>query len=264
MSNIITTKELFNDCYLLFGPNFGLSIEYLKNLMPSNLKTAYRKKAFETHPDRAKVLGVSDDEMEEDFKRVTLAYERLNSFINGSKDFAIKDGKPTRRHTRANHRKHAETTNNNKDRQRKVNKQWTVSNHFYKGTIPERKLLIVQYLYYSGLISWKTFFDAIYWQRRQRPLIGQIAQEWGMLTPEEIKKILKERNYKERFAEYAWNNGYITRFQHLAIVGKQRILQRPIGEYFTQHEIFSVNEMDKMIEQLKTHNSELEVITSSF
>lgn len=255
MSNIITTRELFNDCYLLFGPNVGLPVGFLKNLLASELKTAYRKKALETHPDRAKVIGVDENETEELFKRVTLAYERLNSFINGSKDFDIVDGKPTRRNTKTNHRKYTKTTHN-KNKQGNRDKQWTVSDHFYKGFVPNRKLLIVQYLYYSGQISWRAFFDAIYWQRKQRPLIGQIAQGWGILTPEEIRKILKERNYKDRFAEYAWHNGYITRFQFMALIGKQKMLQRPIGEYFTQHGILSIEEVNKVLENLKIHNNE--------
>lgn len=261
MANIITTRELFNDCYLLFGPNYGLSMDYLKKLLPSELKSAYRKKALQTHPDRAKVLGITVTEMEVDFKKVTLAYERLFSFVNGAKEFAIVDGKPTRGHSGTNGMKNNQW---NKNSQWSKNNQWskdkqkaTDTDHFYKGFIPERQLLIVQYLYYTGAISWKTFFDAIFWQRNQRPLVGQIAREWGILTPDEISEILCQRGYKERFVEYARDNGYITHFQFLAIMGKQKKLQRPIGEYFTQNGIFTDREINKIVENLRIHNSDL-------
>ena len=99
------------------------------------------------------------------------------------------------------------------------------SDRFYSGNVPKRELLIGQFLYYSGLISWKTLFDAVCWQRKQRPAIGKIALDWGILSPDNIKRILTERNYKEQFGDYALRNGLISHFKHLAIVGRQKKLQ---------------------------------------
>ncbi len=128
------------------------------------------------------------------------------------------------------------------------------SGRFYSGNVPKRELLIGQFLYYSGLISWKTLFDAVYWQRKRRPVIGKIALDWGILSPDNIKRILTERNYKEQFGDYALRNGFITHFEHLAIVGRQKKLQPPIGEYFIKQGILAHMELKRMIESLKTHN----------
>jgi len=43
------------------------------------------------------------------------------------------------------------------------------SDHFYFGPMPKFKLLIGQYRYYSGRISWKVLIDAIAWQKSSGP-----------------------------------------------------------------------------------------------
>jgi hypothetical protein len=135
-----------------------------------------------------------------------------------------------------------------------LKRQPTVLDRYFKGIVPKRELLIGQFLYYSGLISWNTLNQAIIWQRRQRPIIGKIAQDWGILSAEDVQRILKERNYKDHFGEYAHRNGYITKFQHLAIVGKQKNMQPPIGRYFIQQGLLGNYDIKKMTENLKIHN----------
>ncbi len=237
--NLSRTK-LFNDYYLLFGLNAWDSIDYLRTLLPSELKFAYRKKAFETHPDRAKSLGKVQAEMDERFREVATAYERLSSFIQSNKVSVPNDRISTKKNTNK--------TATTQKREKKA------SDHFYKGYIPKRKLLIGQFLYYSGIITWRTLFKAINWQRRQRPLIGQIARDWGMLSRDDIKNILKERNHKEYFGEYAKRKGYITHFEFLALLGKQHMLQRPIGEYFIKQGFLSSKDMGNIVERLRIHN----------
>ncbi len=53
------------------------SIDFLNYLQTGDLKTAYRKRALETHPDRALALGVHEGIMNEKFKEVKVAYEML-------------------------------------------------------------------------------------------------------------------------------------------------------------------------------------------
>ncbi len=132
--------------------------------------------------------------------------------------------------------------------------QSRVSDRYFTGIMPRRELLIGQFLYYSGLISWNTLNQAIVWQRRQRPVIGKIAQDWGILSAENIRRILKERSCKDHFGEYAHRNGYITKFQHLAIVGKQKQMQPPIGQYFIQQGFLENYDIKKMAENLRIHN----------
>lgn len=287
MSLIITEKELLNDCSLLFGHVNGYAFDYLNNLQTTEIKAAFRKRAFESHPDRAKVLGEAEIDMDKRFKEVLLAYERLNSFKQGDIRYIKNTGTSTRKKyknrptkpvyktakktsEKASKKSSGKAPENayektSEKRHKKAHEKTSerpehrkgVTDHFYKGYVPNRKLLIAQFLYYSGQISWRTLFDAICWQRKQRPPIGRIAMDWGILTLEDTKRILTGRSNKEKFAEYAWKNGYITYFELLAMVGKQRSLQRPIGEYFTQNEILCSEEIEEMVEKLKGHNIEI-------
>ncbi|MEI6127562.1 MAG: J domain-containing protein, partial [Pseudomonadota bacterium] len=76
-----TPVELYNACRTIFGPEVSISIEFLNYLQPVGLKTAYRKRALETHPDRAKTLGFFARDLHEEFKNVRLAYEKLLIFV---------------------------------------------------------------------------------------------------------------------------------------------------------------------------------------
>ncbi|MHC4182494.1 MAG: J domain-containing protein [Planctomycetota bacterium] len=240
MPYTVSRKDIARDYYLLFGLNTWNPIGLLKKLPPSELKAAYRKKALETHPDRAKSLGKVTSEMDKRFRKITIAYERLSSYIQGNHVSVLTCKSPTRKNSN-------KTTAIQKTKRK-------ASDHFCKGYIPKRKLLIGQYLYYSGTISWRTLFQAIVWQRKQRPLIGQIALDWGILSANDIKEILTGRSHKEYFGEYARRKGYITPFEFLALIGKQHKLQLPIGEYFIKQGILSAKGMDRMIERLRIHN----------
>ncbi|MBM4053371.1 MAG: hypothetical protein FJ264_01585 [Planctomycetes bacterium] len=250
MSDTLSTTELLNDCRLLFGSNIVNITSFLQNMLPSELKTVYRKKAFETHPDRAKIVGKLESDMMKRFKEVVLAYERLNLFIKSQsmKGLIIGD-------TATKQKEYTQNTVRNTAAHYK--RQNTTTEHFYEGKIPKRKLLLGQYLYYSGTISWRTLLSAIFWQRKQRPLIGQLAREWNILTTEDIREILTTRNHREKFAEYACRKGFITHFQYLALMGKQRMLQRPFGEFFLKQNILSANELEELIKKQKEWNMEV-------
>jgi len=242
--SFLSKTNLFNAYHVLFGYDKSVSIELLKQLQPPALKAVYWKKALETHPDRSKVLGKVESEMDEQFKEVTLAYENLNFILKDDRIDTLDDETGIQRKS--------------PERSAKVNKKRGVSDHFYKAWLPKRRLLIGQFLYYSGYISWRNLIDAIIWQKRQRPVIGQIALNWGILTAYDIRRILTERNieqrYKEKFGEYACSKGYITSLQHLALLGKQRLLQRPIGEYFIEQGILYARKIDEIVAKQKVHN----------
>lgn len=236
MSFIPAEKEISNACRVLFGSEVLVSTDFLKYLQPEGLKAAFRKKALETHPDRAKTVGIVEDIMNERFKEVILAYEKLSPLIEAEKGYIL--------------REEGIKTNTWQERQ---NGNF---DHFYKGNFPKRKLLIGQFLYYSGIISWRTLIEAIAWQRRQRPPIGRIARDWNLLSSYDIKRILTERDNGEKFGEYALRKRYITPFNLMSLLGKQRMLQRPIGEHFIEQDILSAIELDRFIERLRSHNRE--------
>lgn len=230
-------KEIFNACRVLFGPNILVSVNFLKYLQPEGLRTAFRKKVLETHPDRAKIIGIDDEGiMNERFREVVHAYEKLSPLVKAQKRYMLwQEGIET-----------------NAWRERKKGN----IDHFYEGVFPKRKLLIGQFLYYSGVISWRTLIKAIIWQRRRRPSIGRIALDWDLLSSYEVERILKTRDFGEKFGECALRKGYITPYNLMALLGKQRILQPPIGEHFVERNIISAMELEKMVEKLQSHNRE--------
>lgn len=248
------SSEIFQACETIFGPEVIVSDDFLKFLHPTGLKTAFRKKALATHPDRAGVLGVLAGDLTAQFIDVREAYERLLSFVEAknkinirspyANDFAAFNN--ARSYTTSQKKGHG---SNHRGKKRKM-----YPDHFYSGGIPRGNLMLGQYLYYAGLISWRTLIDAICWQRRQRPLIGQIALSWGLISTGDIVRILRIRTLDEKFGECALRIGYISSFEQFALVGKQRQLQRPFGQYFVDNGILSSSDLMNVAQKQQLHN----------
>ncbi len=189
------------------------------------LRAAFRRRAFETHPDRASSLGKPSELLEREFHAVSNAYKFLcTAYLQ----------LPLRKE--------------NKNRQR----------HFHCGPIPRKPLRFAELLYYTKRISYQTLLDAIAWQRCQRPAIGQIAIEFGFLSEEDVCEIIESRRiekaYSTPFGEHALRHGLLTRFQLLAMLGRQRQLQRPIGEFFVERGIIEANEIPSIRQAVIQHN----------
>ena len=119
--------------------------------------------------------------------------------------------------------------------------------------MPGRKLLIGQYLYYSGYISWNTLIQIIVRQRRDRPPIGQIAVNWGLIDSAQRRYILTHRKFSEKFGDYAVRHGYFTQRNLLALLYKQKKLQRPIGHYLVKYG-FRPDLLEQLVKEQKIHN----------
>jgi DnaJ domain len=259
-----TSSELFEACETIFGSDVNVSIEFLECLQPVGIKTAYRKRALETHPDRAKALGSFARDLNTKFIDVQQAYEKLLLFVetnNGStvntpsfNYFKTRQAPAYKSPEKSSFTSSSKNTRPHKGGQKKTTKtkDTPIKNakrhpdHFYTGSVPKGRLMIGQFLYYSGLISWRTLIEAICWQRRQRPQIGQIAIAWGLISSQDIIRILTDRTLNEKFGECALRIGYISNFEQMALVGKQRQLQRPLGEYFVKSGILSAMDVMSM------------------
>ena len=234
-----TTKEITDACGILFGPEVEVSVDFLNYLKPSGLKAAYRKKAMESHPDRAKALGVSEDLMVEQFKQVLWAYEKLCGVVMGDDIF--------QEEIRSEYHTNAQKTYREKQRR-------SDQVHYYQGKIPSRHLRIGEFLYYSGVIPWHIFIKAITWQRMQRPTIGKLALKLGMLTQKEVKTILTERQVGEKFGECAVRIGFLTEFRLSALLWKQGGMQPRIGQYFLNQGVIPKSTLHLMLHKLAQHN----------
>ncbi len=95
------------------------------------------------------------------------------------------------------------------------------------------------------------------WQQKHRPRIGELAMQWNMLSDRDIRTILQWKDLGKKFGERALLLGYLSRFELMALLGKQRKLRYPIGEYFVRHKILRTKDLDFMAQQHQIHNSKI-------
>ncbi len=95
MSVVFAEQELFNACRVLFGSETQVTRGFLEYLQVSGIKSAYRKKALETHPDR-RIKGRngrgSCERGHDLFHAVQQAYENLIGYLEArDKGYCFKD-----------------------------------------------------------------------------------------------------------------------------------------------------------------------------
>ncbi len=243
-------NDVSRACRVLFGSNVRVTPEFLGRLRPCDLKNTYHRRALEFHPDRASFLGRDPEQLTEVFKDVNLAYEVLRGFLSKQVHSTtwIPMGETTPQRTSGARGRKRSTGNAREEHS-------PCSDHFWQSSIPDMKLLFGQYLYYAGVISWRTLISAINWQRQQRPTFGRIAQLWDYLGDEEIAAIISSRLVGERLGDAALRMGYMTPYQRNAVLGFQRWLQRPLGSYFTARGLLLEEEVDYLVRLLRRHNA---------
>lgn len=243
MGTELCASQLFNACNVLFGPNAGVTVDFIRYLQMSGLKAVYRQKALESHPDRAVALACTPVALEERFKQINAAYRELHDYLeNPGRFILIDDRSPNRHHWSEMRTKKTASSPEN------------FSCRFFKGTVPKRTLLFGQYVFYHGFISYRQLIDAIVWQKMRRPLFGSIARRWGWLDEAEVRTILGQRHRGEKFGESALRGGYLTASELRIILGRQRILQPKLGKYFVEQRILPVSVVETMAAELRHHN----------
>ena len=236
------SPEVASALRLLYGDQVMVRPEFLGQIDPVNLRNTFRKRAMELHPDRAKILGKSSDELSERFKDVQAAYEQIKKVLCSTGESfgdTARDRRPSRR----------------------SRGEWAGGNpgsHFWQAHIPHTRLLFGQFLYYNGLVTFNEMVSAITWQRQQRPNFGKIARMWSYLTSSQIETIIASRGSRETIGDAAVRLGYITPFQRDAVIGFQKWLQRPIGEYFQNNGILEEREITYLLGLLTKHNRKVD------
>jgi len=236
--------ELYDACKTIFGPEISVSDDFLRYLQPVGLKAAFRKRALETHPDRARAERDHSGDRHSLFQQVRSAYEALLHYVeNRTRRIG---GEPVFNGRKKQHYK------NRHAHQRSAHQP---SNHFFSGSLPQRSLLLGQYLYYSGRISWKDMIDAIVWQGEQRPKIGQLALQAGIMSSQQIVTVLSKRSGDERFASCAQRCGFLSSRQRIALIGRQRKMQRCIGEFFVERGLITTRDLSELLTAQRRHNA---------
>lgn len=294
MPAVIAEHELFRACEIIFGTELNISRDFLEYLQPSGIKTAYRKRALETHPDRVAVNGPPRSRQESQlFHAVQEAYESLMAYLEArEKGYRLPTGcpgprKPAGRKTgpasgkSPGLRRASPAKESGKGREQKNTFTRTGTGHreksnsrpgaapatdlktfwpsdaLYSGPIPNRRLLFGHYLYYSGLINWRTVVQALIWQRMERPRIGELGRRFGMLTEEEILTILKKRPPLKPFGETAITLGLLSESQVGSLIFHQKRLQKKFGEYFVEKKILRPEELRRLIIKFQMHNASI-------
>jgi len=122
------------------------------------LRSAFRRRALELHPDRAAALGRDATALGEEFRTLCTAFEALAS--------RAVDGSPSERP------------------QERVRPARPAA-----GSLPPRPLRFAEYLYYAGRITWTDLAEAIAWQRHAGRRIGQWFVERGLIRPGEVRGV---------------------------------------------------------------------------
>lgn len=238
----VTKEDLFAACEFLFGEEIDVSVEFLRYLKPSGVKVAYRKKAMETHPDRAVAVNGRSDIMEQRFKEIHCAYQLLQEFVAHRGKFLLDENDVVCQHQSATFSPASRKT------------PQTNPEPFYKGKIPFRKLLFGQYLYYSGQITFSRMINAVIWQRRQRPSMGAMALRWGWMSPDDVIGVLRHRRFGEKFGDCALRFGYLSCYQVLQLLDQQQRIQPPIGQYFVEQKLMDSTRLFRALAAMKIHN----------
>lgn len=281
-----TSVQINSALRVLYG-RWPVSQVPLDSLGLDELKSTFRQRAMELHPDRASVLGRDPVVLNRQFRDVKLAYETLRELLTSGKipmtlimeqDRSPQPADPPPPTPGTGKRSHSSTrgkykSHSHRSSSEKSNRYWEPtepkespgpsesaepSDHYWEAEIPTNRLLFGQFLYYAGLVSWQTLISAITWQRSQRPPFGRIARMWDYLTDDEIRRIIEFRDRGERIGEAAMRNGFLSQFQFNAVMGFQKWMQRPIGEYFQEIGILEDEEIQYLVGLLKKHNFKIE------
>jgi DnaJ-like protein len=258
----VTLEDVVAAGRVLFGPTFVAEGPGWRDA----LKTTYRRRAMETHPDRARAMGRTESDLAREFRKVAEAYRVLSALRAGPLPARAPPPAPRPRAPAPPSPRPPGPAARRPEPAAHAGPpppRATAGPRLRTGVrpqdLPRRRLRFAEYLYYSGRAPWTAFVDSIAWQRRQRPALGRIAVELGFLAAEDVAEILERRRLASEqrvpFGEYAVRLGYLTSFQLLATLGRQLRLQRRIGEFFVERGLLEAGDVDEVRRRIWRHNA---------
>jgi hypothetical protein len=130
----------------------------------------------------------------------------------------------------------------------------TKSNTFFSGSIPARRLRFATFLYYCGNISYASLIESLAWQKNQRPLLGQIAMQIGLMTPCNFARTLMSTRNGTPFGAAARKLDLLNEKSISSIVHSQKKYNCQIGRFFIERKLLSESQVQSAHTQFVRHN----------
>lgn len=258
MNQSSSHHELFTSCRILFGTELQCSPEFLDYLQISGVKSAFRRRAMETHPDRLSANRHTTTAHDgSSFHLVRAAYENLLGFLRDKETHAPP---PWDKHDR--YRPTAPNFSNDPHPIRPIilpeevlsRTGLTTTEHYYVGDLPERVLLFGHFLYYSGLANWRTVARILTWQRTERPRLGELGLRHRLLDHEDIALILRRRRPPLPFGQTARSLGLLDEEQLQLLLVRQQRLQKKFGTILLEKKLLKDYELQELLQRFRGHN----------
>lgn len=216
-------SQFQNAVEALYGSEKLISPGELSLLDLEELKSRFRQKAIESHPDRATVLGRDPEELSKEFLGIVESYRFLSQLAAAQQKVAATE---------------------------KSGAQF-----YHRGPVPEKKLRFAEYLFYRQIISWQVLIQMVSGQRQKRPRLGEIGMRWQYFDHSQLLGVIRNRKPKEIFGEAALRLGLVNTYRLFAMIGKQKSFNYPIGRVFIEEKILSPGDLVRFVRELDKHNS---------
>ncbi len=126
---------------------------------------------------------------------------------------------------------------------------------FYRGKMLPRKMRLGTYLYFRGIISRRMLNDSLHWQRKQRPMIGQMTLQIGILSLSDFSRMLLLTKDGTPFGIVARRNGLLNGAAINTILNAQKRFDKPLGKFFIERGVLTPKQTDLLVQELHIHNA---------
>ncbi|MCA1796114.1 MAG: J domain-containing protein [Desulfuromonadaceae bacterium] len=236
--SLFAESELLDACRVLFGTEVQLNRDFLFYMQPGGVKSAFRQKAKQMHPDMHTAAPADVYERQTElFRDVNEAYKLLDRFTASEQK---RLWTPADRETSFRYNPHQSASEDPEEHE--------------EFALPKRYLEAGLYLYHRGVITYAEMIEALVWQRRQRPVIGDLARRWGWLGDADVDALNRQRTFRGRFGARAVHHGYLTPFQVQVLLRYQQRCQQPFAQYFVEQGLLSAAEVEHFMRQQARHN----------
>lgn len=274
----LTKLELFRAYRAVFASERA-SEAALRALTEDALTAAFRRQAFELHPDRAVLRGVGSELAAAQFRRLNDSHALLRSWLTRASEletdtpgdlcnpivpgegteptaFAQPDGPVVDAEEAAPSPPPVTNADfESSDRVRTRRERRAPVARVQERKLPSRALLFGQYLYYSGRASFRELAAAVAWQRAQRPRLGELAVRLGLVSSEDALRLPSEAAGRVAAREQSGSVAHLTPQQLRRVLTLQQRLQRPIGAWFIEQGLIRAYELRALLREHRLHNA---------